>query len=79
MKWGRRCTNDNLHKPFSIVFIVYSVLNVNALVGTSNQEKAILRAFFVIVKSSRRFIIRLKLWSVPSRMSNNVSLRGVFS
>ena len=23
--------------------------------------------------------IRLKLWSVPSRMSNNVSLRGVFS
>ena len=33
-----------------------SVLNVKALVGASNQEKALVEAFNVIVKSSRTFV-----------------------
>ena len=33
-----------------------SVLNVKALVAAFNQEKALVGAFFVIVKSSRTFV-----------------------
>ena len=40
--WGQRL--------FSIVS--YSVLNVKVLVGAFNQEKALVEAFSVIVKSS---------------------------
>ena len=38
-----------------------SVLNVKALVGALNQEKVLVGAFSVIVKSSRTFVFRLKL------------------
>ena len=46
--WGQQ------HHPLSIVSF-NSVLNVKALVGAFNQEKALAGAFSVIVKSSRTF------------------------
>ena len=34
----------------------HSLLNVKALVGASNQEKALVGGFFVIVNSSQTFV-----------------------
>ena len=45
-RWGQR--------PFSIVS--YSVLNVKAVVAAFNQEKALVGAFSVIVKTFQRFV-----------------------
>ena len=42
-----------------------SVLNVRALVGTFNQEKALVGAFFVI--TNLRVDIRFKLYTVAVR------------
>ena len=60
--WGQR--------PFSIVSF-NSVLNVKALVGAFNQEKALVGAFLVIVKLlmiySRRFVRSSSTDSVSSR------------
>ena len=38
-----------------LAWCLNSVLNVKALVGAFNQEKALVEAFSVIVKSSRTF------------------------
>ena len=45
----------NIHDAFSAKCLD-SVLNVKALVGAFNLEKALVVAFSVIVKSSRTFV-----------------------
>ena len=50
VKLGRRLVG--LHKFLKPPVLLKSALNVKALVGAFNQEKALVGAFSVIVKSS---------------------------
>ena len=54
----RSCTiTDNGEGPYLVrIVVLHSVLNVKALVGTFNQEKALEGASSVMVKYSRRFV-----------------------
>ena len=45
----------HIYLPWVNVCLAYSVLNVKALVGAFNQEKALVGALLVIAKSSRIF------------------------
>ena len=55
----------HIYLPWANVFLaecLNSVLNVKALLGVFNQEKALVDAFFVIVKLRVIFVkVRLKL------------------